>query len=379
MFIVCCMKCMKAKFLSLAWPIMLWLISFCFLLTAPHALAGAQSPISNQPSSEYLNREVVVLVRGTLFPLKMNIQQYMSAHKYQLAHWEKAGPGQWILRLTIQDQMTRQTHGFAFMFVDMKEGPVVTLARIVMDDHMELSPTEVAQYSFVVMGKIHVKAADAEAMKNESRSTDSSQNETSSSDASSNQDRANLPAPQHTLDAQSGIPRKEVEEDHLGFREPKSAAGAPPLSTNVPRGKPDTRLQVVGVTGANQYLARIKARIAGFWTAPPVDISGKALTTTVRFRLERDGRVGSVIIEKSSGNDYYDMAAQRAVQSAIPLPPFPPDLTDSYFDAYFTFAVGETSGAMDYPRKLYGQHRSSAESYAHVGGTELAILMKVKS
>jgi len=38
------------------------------------------------------------------------------------------------------------------------------------------------------------------------------------------------------------------------------------------------------------------------------------------------------------------MAAQRAVQSAIPLPPFPPDLTDSYFDAHFTFAVGEAAG-----------------------------------
>jgi TonB family protein len=128
------------------------------------------------------------------------------------------------------------------------------------------------------------------------------------------------------------------------FREPQPAASAPPVTASIPRTKPDTRLRVAGVAGSNQYLARVQARISGFWTAPPVDISGKSLAVTVRFRLERDGRVGSVIIEQSSGNDYYDMAAQRAVQSAIPLPPFPPDLTDSYFDAHFTFAVGEAAG-----------------------------------
>ncbi|MEK6802594.1 MAG: TonB family protein [Nitrospirota bacterium] len=135
-----------------------------------------------------------------------------------------------------------------------------------------------------------------------------------------------------------------VREVKPMFREPQPVASAPPVTASVSRSKPETRLRVAGMPGSNQYLARVQARISGFWTAPPVDISGKALTVTVRFRLERDGRVGSVIIEQSSGNDYYDMAAQRAVQSAIPLPPFPPDLTDSYFDAHFTFAVGEAAG-----------------------------------
>jgi TonB family protein len=135
-----------------------------------------------------------------------------------------------------------------------------------------------------------------------------------------------------------------VREVKPMFREPQPVATAPPVTASVSRAKPDTRLRVAGMPGSNQYLARVQARISGFWTAPPVDISGKALTVTVRFRLERDGRVGGVIIEQSSGNDYYDMAAQRAVQSAIPLPPFPPDLTDSYFDAHFTFAVGEAAG-----------------------------------
>ena len=135
-----------------------------------------------------------------------------------------------------------------------------------------------------------------------------------------------------------------VREVKPMFREPQPTVTAPPVMASIPRTKPIPTLRVPGVSGSNPYLARVQARISGFWTAPPVDITGKALTVTVRFRLERDGRVGSVIIEQSSGNDYYDMAAQRAIQSAIPLPPFPPDLTDSYFDAHFTFAVGEAAG-----------------------------------
>ena len=135
-----------------------------------------------------------------------------------------------------------------------------------------------------------------------------------------------------------------VREVKPMFREPQPPATAPPVTASVARTKPTPMLRVPGMSGSNPYLARVQARISGFWTAPPVDLSGKVLTVTVRFRLERDGRVGSVIIEQSSGNDYYDMAAQRAVQSAIPLPPFPPDLTDSYFDAHFTFAVGEAAG-----------------------------------
>ncbi|MBV6470722.1 TonB family protein [Nitrospirales bacterium NOB] len=135
-----------------------------------------------------------------------------------------------------------------------------------------------------------------------------------------------------------------VREVKPMFREPQPVASAPPVTASVTRTKPDTKLRVAGISGSNQYLARVQARISGFWTAPPVDLSGKALTVVVKFRLERDGRVGTVVIEQSSGNEYYDLSAQRAIQSAIPLPPFPPDLTESYFDAHFTFAVGEAAG-----------------------------------
>lgn len=150
------------------------------------------------------------------------------------------------------------------------------------------------------------------------------------------------------------------------FREPLPATSAPPLAESIPRTKPETQMRVAGVPGSNQYWARVQARIRGFWTAPPADISGKALTVIVKFRLERDGRVSKVTVEKSSGNDYYDMAATRAVQSAVPLPPFPPDMTDSYFDAYFTFAVGEAAGALDVPQKVFVRYQQPTDTSLHL-------------
>lgn len=107
----------------------------------------------------------------------------------------------------------------------------------------------------------------------------------------------------------------------------------------------DTTLKVPGMTpGSNAYLGRVRQRISSYWSAPPVDVSGQTYVVIVQFRLHRNGSVTGVAIERSSGNEYYDLAGKRAVLSAIPLPVFPPELTESYFDAHFTFTVGESQG-----------------------------------
>lgn len=107
----------------------------------------------------------------------------------------------------------------------------------------------------------------------------------------------------------------------------------------------DTTLKVPGVApGSNAYLALVRQRISSFWTAPPVDVTSHPYVVIVQFRLHRNGSVTGVLIEQSSGNEYYDLAGKRAVLSATPLPVFPADITDSYFDAHFTFTVGESRG-----------------------------------
>jgi TonB family protein len=145
------------------------------------------------------------------------------------------------------------------------------------------------------------------------------------------------------------IPRSvkpaEPPQEAKPMTEP-SVKQAPAAVAKVPSIRsPETSMKVSSTgPGSNRYLARVQQKISSLWTAPPVDVPEKTLTVVVRFRLHRSGSVSNVIIEQSSGNDYYDLAGKRAVLSANPLPAFPPEMTDSYLDAHFSFTVGEQIG-----------------------------------
>ncbi|MCP9446327.1 MAG: TonB family protein [Nitrospira sp.] len=121
---------------------------------------------------------------------------------------------------------------------------------------------------------------------------------------------------------------------------------APQVEAKVPSVKTvDTTLKVAGVaSGSNAYLGRVRQRISSFWNAPPIDLADRTYVVVIRFRLHRDGSVTEVEVERSSGNEYYDLAGKRAVISAIPLPAFPPEVAESHYDAHFTFTVGDAQG-----------------------------------
>lgn len=150
---------------------------------------------------------------------------------------------------------------------------------------------------------------------------------------------------------------KELDEEFKKLKKPElpkpapapvevQAKPTPQVEAKVPSVKAvDTTLKVPGMApGSNAYLGRVRQRISSFWSAPPVDVASHAYVVIVKFRLHRNGTVSGVTIEQSSGNEYYDLAGKRAVVSAIPLPAFPSELTESYFDAHFTFTVGEQQG-----------------------------------
>ncbi len=141
-------------------------------------------------------------------------------------------------------------------------------------------------------------------------------------------------------------PKIEVQKEPAPATAEPAAKPPPQMEAKASSVKvPDTTLKVTGIApGSNAYLARVQQRISSFWSAPPVDVSGTSLAVVIRFRLHKDGSVSSVSIEQSSGNEYYDLAGKRAVLSAKPLPAFPPELKESYFDAHFSFAVGKQNG-----------------------------------
>lgn len=107
--------------------------------------------------------------------------------------------------------------------------------------------------------------------------------------------------------------------------------------------KTKTKLKVAGSSpDGNPYWGRVWAKIDQEWVAPPVNIhQGNVLQVILEFRLERTGGVRNLSIQQSSGNEYYDLAAKRAVLAAVPLPGFPPDMTEQHFTLQFQFTVNE--------------------------------------
>lgn len=135
----------------------------------------------------------------------------------------------------------------------------------------------------------------------------------------------------------------EIPQDVKAADQPVKSV--PQQEVKIPTAKtPETTLKISGSSGSNPYWARVQALISSQWEPPPIDVSGQTYTVTIKFRLQRDGVIRDVAIQKTSGNSYYDMAGQRAVLRPRQLPPFPADMTDGYKDIEMVFRVGEPAG-----------------------------------
>lgn len=82
------------------------------------------------------------------------------------------------------------------------------------------------------------------------------------------------------------------------------------------------------------YIERMKTLIGTHWIRPQ---SVAAITSTVSFRIERDGSIREARTETPSGNVTFDNAALRAVLEASPLPPLPFGYNGSWLGVHLTF------------------------------------------
>ena len=87
--------------------------------------------------------------------------------------------------------------------------------------------------------------------------------------------------------------------------------------------------------GKNKYLAMVEDRIDHEWRALPLVTNPPVVV--LKFRISRLGEISDIRIDESSGNGNYDSAAKRAVSAVNPLPPFPPDISDPFFEVRFRF------------------------------------------
>ena len=85
------------------------------------------------------------------------------------------------------------------------------------------------------------------------------------------------------------------------------------------------------------YAEIVRQRIAQQWMTNGLDTRSQQSPAIVSFAISRDGSIRDVRVVQSSGNPNIDSTAQRAVFQASPLPALPPQITENYISAQFTF------------------------------------------
>lgn len=83
------------------------------------------------------------------------------------------------------------------------------------------------------------------------------------------------------------------------------------------------------------YLQQVRVLIGRNWTPQPGLPSGTR--AEVYFRVARDGSLTAPVVERSSGNDYFDQSARRAVLVTGHLPPLPLGWSGADLGIHFGF------------------------------------------
>ncbi|MCK5738071.1 TonB C-terminal domain-containing protein, partial [bacterium] len=83
------------------------------------------------------------------------------------------------------------------------------------------------------------------------------------------------------------------------------------------------------------YLNLLRTRIQKKWRPPPR--RNRSIQAIVSFRILRSGRFMDVGLARVSGNGMFDLAAQRAIHAAGPLPPLPANFSGPYLTVHIEF------------------------------------------
>ncbi len=124
-------------------------------------------------------------------------------------------------------------------------------------------------------------------------------------------------------------PREEEAPVPAGTTLPYAAAGATGLRGQV---SVDVNFEFA------YYLALVRNRISQVW-APPAGLTsgGTPVRAVVYYRISRGGEISGIRVETSSGYEFFDRAAVRAVQLSDPLPPLPLGYGGSDLGVHFGF------------------------------------------
>ncbi len=127
----------------------------------------------------------------------------------------------------------------------------------------------------------------------------------------------------------SSTPRRSIR-DHIASLGTGLGEEDTPAKQTVPLDSQEPRFL--------DYLARLKQRVEHHWTYPEEawsnGVSGELL---IIFTLNKTGTLTSLRLANSSGFPILDQEAIRAVKTAAPFDPFPPQLGDEPWNIAATF------------------------------------------
>ncbi len=96
------------------------------------------------------------------------------------------------------------------------------------------------------------------------------------------------------------------------------------------------------------YLQGMENKISGKWMPPFTHQKGTGVSAVVRFTVKKNGAIELIEVETTSGNNFFDEAAMRAIYGANPFPPLPRGFSEDALIVHFTFTTHAThEGELD--------------------------------
>ncbi len=138
-------------------------------------------------------------------------------------------------------------------------------------------------------------------------------------------------------------PKKKTEKPAPKLKDPVKKKEEPKPETKEP--PPREALQVTAQVDEasfiyDYYLTTVAGKISEAWRPPQIATGSEGgETTTLRFRIDRTGRVTALAVEDPSAWKLFDRSAEEAVLVAQPFPPLPPRYSGQWLTLHLRFGL----------------------------------------
>jgi TonB family protein len=88
------------------------------------------------------------------------------------------------------------------------------------------------------------------------------------------------------------------------------------------------------------YIQAVHRKVSQNWDGQ----AREGTQPVIMFEIERNGQVGRVSVEKTSGNAVYDQVAVRAIQNSTPFPELPADFKAPLIRVHLSFGFAPRQG-----------------------------------